>query len=169
MPAQQEQAPAAAALQKVKTGKTGENTMDKAQVADLFMRGQDCSQVVLSQFADVLGISQENANRITACFGGGSGIGETCGAVIGALMVIGMKYGHSGPDDMEQRNILMEKRSEFIRKWNEKRGTCMCKDFLGHDITQPGEFEKVLEEGTMFSLCPELVLDAIEILQEITE
>ena len=80
--------------------------MDKAQVADLFMRGQDCSQVVLSQFADVLGISQENANRITACFGGGSGIGETCGAVIGALMVIGMKYGHSGPDDMEQRNIM---------------------------------------------------------------
>lgn len=143
--------------------------MDKAQVADLFMRGQDCSQVVFSQFAHDFGISQEDANRITACFGGGSGIGETCGAVIGALMAIGMKYGHSGPDDLEQRKVLMAKREAFIRKWNEKRSTCMCRDFLGHDITQPGEFEKVLEEGTMFSLCPELVLDAMEIFQEVTD
>ena len=39
----------------------------------------------------------------------------------------------------------------------------------GHDITQQGEFEKVLEEGTMFNLCPELVLDAIEILDEMIQ
>ncbi|MBQ6438804.1 MAG: C_GCAxxG_C_C family protein [Mogibacterium sp.] len=143
--------------------------MDKSHVAELFMRGQDCSQVVFSHCAHELGISPEDANRLTASFGGGSGIGETCGAVIGALMVIGMKHGHSGPDDMEQRTILMEKRSEFLRKWNEKRGTCMCRDFLRHDITQPGEFEKVIEEGTMFSLCPELVLDALEILNDMSD
>lgn len=140
--------------------------MNKEQIADLFMRGQDCSQVVLSQFAERLGVSEEEANRISACFGGGSGIGETCGAVIGALIVIGLKYGHRGPDDMEQRNELMAKRTEFLSKWNEKRGTCMCREFLGHDITVPGEFEKVLEEGTMFSLCPELVIDAIGILED---
>jgi C_GCAxxG_C_C family probable redox protein len=145
---------------------TGESIMDKAQVADLFMRGQDCSQVVLSHYADKLGISAAEANRIAASFGGGSGIGETCGAVIGALIAVGMKFGHSGPDDMEQRNELMAKRAEFLQKWNEKRGTCMCRDFLGHDISQPGEFEKVLEEGTMFSLCPELVTDAIAILDD---
>ena len=166
MPARPERAQAAAEPPKAREQKTGEDIMDKAQVTELFMRGQDCSQVVLSHFAHDLGISPEDANRISAGFGGGSGIGETCGAVIGALIVIGMKYGHSGPDDMEQRNELMAKRAEFLQKWNEKRGTCMCREFLGHDITQPGEFEKVLEEGTMFSLCPELVVDAIEILDE---
>ena len=45
----------------------------------------------------------------------------------------------------------------------------MCRDFLGHDITQPGEFEKVLEEGTMFTFCPLLVLDAIDITEKLLE
>lgn len=133
------------------------------------MRGQDCSQVVFSHYAHELGISPEEANRLTASYGGGSGIGETCGAVIGALMVIGMKYGHSGPDDTDQRNILMAKRAEFMQRWKERHETCMCREFLGHDITQPGEFEKVIEEGTMFSLCPCLVVDAIEILNKMIE
>ena len=142
--------------------------MDKTQVADLFMRGQDCSQVVISHYAEKLGLSEEQANRIAACYGGGSGIGETCGAVVGALMVIGLKYGHNGPDDMEQRNELMAKRAEFITAWKEKRGSCMCRELLGYDVTKPEEFQIILDKGLMFDLCPELVLDAIDILDNMT-
>ncbi|MBE6041957.1 MAG: C_GCAxxG_C_C family protein [Clostridiales bacterium] len=142
--------------------------MDKAQVADLFMRGQDCSQVVISHYAEKLGLSEEQANRIAACYGGGSGIGETCGAVVGALMVIGLKYGHKGPDDMDQRNELMAKRAEFFTAWKEKRGSCMCRELLGYDVTKPEEFQIILEKGLMFDLCPELVLDAIDILDNMT-
>lgn len=133
------------------------------------MRGQDCSQVVLSHYANRLGISAEEANRFMACYGGGSGIGETCGAVIGALAVIGLKYGHTGPDEAEQRNVLMTRRAEFLTKWKERRQATLCRDFLGHDITKPGEFEAVLKEGTMFTLCPELVLDAIAVLDEMLD
>lgn len=140
--------------------------MDKEQVADLFMRGQDCSQVVISHFADELGLSSDEANRLAAAFGGGSGMGETCGAVIGAMMVIGMKYGHNGPDDMEQRDTLMAKRAEFISEWKERRGSCMCRDFLGDDISSPEGLGRILEAGTIFTLCPELVLDAVEILDK---
>ena len=142
--------------------------MDKEKVADLFMRGQDCSQVVLSHYADELGITFDEANRLSAAFGGGSGMGETCGAVVGALMVIGLKYGHNGPDDMEQRNELMAKRAEFITAWKEKRGSCMCRELLGYDVTKPEEFQIILEKGLMFDLCPELVLDAIDILDNMT-
>ena len=138
--------------------------MKKEQVAELFMRGQDCSQVVISHYADELGLPADEANRMAAAFGGGTGIGETCGAVIGAMMVIGMKYGHNGPDDMEQRNVLMAKRAEFIEKWKERRGSCMCRDLLGDDISTQEGLGRILEAGTMFTLCPELVLDAIDIL-----
>lgn len=142
--------------------------MTKQQVADLFMRGQDCSQVVLSHYAEQLGLTEEEANRIAACYGGGSGIGETCGAVIGALAVIGLKYGHKGPDDMEQKNELMAKRAEFVEKWRARRPGCMCRELLGYDVSDPEQFQIILEKGLMFDLCPELVLDAIEILDEIT-
>lgn len=140
--------------------------MDKEQVAGLFMRGQDCSQVVISHYAEELGIPQEEANRLASAFGGGSGMGETCGAVLGAMMVIGMKYGHCGPDDMEQREVLITKRAEFTEKWKERRGSCMCRDLLGDDVSTPEGLGRVLEAGTMFTLCPELVLDAIEILDQ---
>lgn len=143
--------------------------MDKEQVAGLFMRGQDCGQVVFEHFAEELGIPGEEANRLAAAFGGGSGMGETCGAVIGAMMVIGMRYGHNGPDDMEHREGLMAKRAEFIEKWKEKRGSCMCCDLLGDDISTPEGLGRILEAGTMFTLCPELVLDAISILDSMEE
>ena len=81
--------------------------MDKEFVKDRFLRGQDCSQVVFSNYAARYGLTEEQANKLTASFGGGSGIGETCGAVVGAMMVIGMEYGHKGPDDTENRQMLI--------------------------------------------------------------
>lgn len=131
------------------------------------MRGQDCGQVVISHYADKLGISFDEANRIASAFGGGSGIGETCGAVIGAMLVIGMKYGHSGPDDMENREVLMSVRAAFTEKWKERHGSCTCRDLLGDDISDPEGLARILEAGTMLDLCPELVLDSISILDDI--
>ena len=140
--------------------------MNKEQIADLFMRGQDCGQVVIDQYAESLGLSKDDANRLTAALGGGTGIGETCGAVIAAMMVIGMKYGHNGPDDPEHRDVLMAKRAEFIGKWKERRCSCMCNDMLGDDISTPEGFGRILESGKLFTLCPEIVIDALDVLKE---
>lgn len=128
------------------------------------MKGQDCSQVVAAHYADRLGINEDELNKMAAAFGGGLGIGETCGAVVGAMMVLGLRYGHKGADDPQNRDAMMGKRAEFLQKWGEKRSSCSCRELLGHDISKPGEFDKVLAEGLLFDFCPELVLDAIEIL-----
>ena len=139
--------------------------MDKEKIAELFMRGQDCGQVTLEYFADSLGISKEEANKMTAAFGGGIGIGETCGAVLASMMVIGMKCGHNGPDDHENKDKLLAKRAEFIEEWEERRGSCMCNDMLEDDISTPEGFQRILGAGKLFDLCPEIVLDAIDILE----
>ena len=144
----------------------GRNTMTKEQISDLFMRGQDCGQVVIDYYAESLGLTKDVANRLTASFGGGNGIGETCGAVLSALMVIGMKVGHNGPDDMERRDVLMAKRAEFIEKFRAKRGSCMCNDMLGDDISTPEGLQRILDSGKLFNLCPEIALDAIAVLEE---
>ena len=143
--------------------------MDREQIADLFMRGQDCGQVVLSHYADRVGISADDANRISSAFGGGSGVGGTCGAVVGAMIVLGCFYGHKGPDDMEQRELMMSKRAEFMEKWKEKRESSECKDLLGHDIGTPEGLQAILDAGLLFEFCPGLVSDAIEILDKMLE
>lgn len=141
--------------------------MKKNEVAELFMRGLDCSQVVAIKFAEECGFSEEEMIRMTAGFGGGLGIGETCGAVAGAMVVLGLKFGPDGPDQDEQKKIMSIKRAEFLKLWREKRQSCVCKELLGHDISIPGELDKVIEEGTMLDFCPELVLDAIDILKKV--
>ena len=67
--------------------------MDREEIKKLFIKGIDCSQVVTGHFAEVCGIDEKSMRKVAACFGGGMQCGETCGAVTGALMVIGMKYG----------------------------------------------------------------------------
>ena len=56
--------------------------MEKKEIAELFMKGIDCSQVVVGAFAEELGITTEEAYKMSAAFGGGMGLGETCGAVV---------------------------------------------------------------------------------------
>ena len=141
--------------------------MTTERVAELFMKGIDCSQVVAGEFTEKTGMTLEQLRKMSACFGGGMMCGETCGAVTGALMVIGLVYGHDAEDDTKQKELMQQKVMEFKTRYAKKHPSTMCRDLLKHDISQPGEMEKVLEEGTMFSYCPCVVADVIKILEEI--
>lgn len=141
--------------------------MEKEKIAELFMKGIDCSQVVVAAFAEELGISQKEAYKMAAGFGGGMGIGETCGAVVGAMIVLGLKFGHCDTEHIEQKDIMNAKRAEFLTKFQEKYGVCNCKGLLKHDIADPEDMQKILDEGLLFEFCPEVVKDTIDILNEV--
>ena len=60
----------------------------------LFRSGYNCAQSVVMAFAPDFGLTQEEAERISAAFGGGfSRLRETCGTVSGAAMVLSLRYG----------------------------------------------------------------------------
>ena len=141
--------------------------MTREEIRDLFMEGIDCSQVVAGEFDEKTGMDRETLRKMAACFGGGMQCGETCGAVTGALMVIGLVYGHSREGDQAQKDRMLEKVSEFKRLFGEKYPSCMCRELLGHDISKEGEMEKVMEKGLLFELCPRIVEDTVDILEKI--
>ena len=95
------------------------------------------------------------------------GLGETCGAVVGAMIVLGLKYGHCDVEHMGQKDIMNAKRAEFLQKFQEKYAVCNCKGLLKHDISKLEEMQKILDEGLLFDFCPEVVKDSITILKEI--
>ena len=73
--------------------------MTKADGAvTLFQEGFTCSQAVLSVFADDFGLDRDLALRISQGFGAGIAYtDDICGALSGAVMVIGLRYGeHTG-------------------------------------------------------------------------
>ena len=71
-----------------------------------FEEGFNCSQAVFSAWAEELGLDRETALRVATAFGGGMGHrGDTCGAVTGAFMAIGLKHGRLRADDEETRDL----------------------------------------------------------------
>ena len=77
------------------------NHVDKA--VEYFSNNFNCAQAVFTTYATEMGIEEEMALKIATQFGGGSRKGEVCGAVSGALMVLGLKYGHWHAEDMEEK------------------------------------------------------------------
>ncbi len=68
----------------------------------------NCAQAVLVTFAKEMGMPEEQAYNLGAHFGSGMRHGSTCGALTGALMVLGMM----GYDDKEASALLKQLREE---------------------------------------------------------
>lgn len=148
--------------------RTGDEKMDENQIREQFIKGYDCSQVVVAQYAEKLGLTKEQANKVSACFGGGMLQADTCGAFTGALMVIGLKYGHYDEETLlAQKDVMMAKSAEFKKLFYEKFETCNCKELLGYDVSIPEQFEEALSSGRMLGFCPTVVKAVCECLDEI--
>ncbi len=138
----------------------------KENAIRIFNNGFNCSQSVLSIFCEELNFDKELALKIATGFGGGIRKGEVCGAVSGAIMVLGLKFGHYIEGDTETKSQAYALTSEFINRFEEKNGTIICKGLLGHDLSNQEEYELIREKGLFQSRCPELIGDAIEILED---
>jgi C_GCAxxG_C_C family probable redox protein len=120
---------------------------------------------VLTAFASEFGLSEETALKIAASFGGGMArTGKTCGAVTGGLMALGLKYGYTAP---EGRDATYGIAQEFMHRFEEQHGSVACRDLLGFDISTPENRERAQQSGVFQNICPGLVRDAVEIVQEL--
>ncbi len=135
---------------------------------EYFKGGFNCAQATAAVFADKFLIDEQVLLKIAAPFGGGiCRMGETCGAVTGALMAIGLKYGADNINDKESKEMTYQKAQEFIMKFKQKNGTVYCKELLGCDISTE-EGKKISKEKDLHnSLCPKFVKDAVAIVSEI--
>ena len=113
---------------------------DKAE--ELFRRGYNCSQSVFAAFADVVGMTEEEAAKLASPFGAGFGkLREVCGAVSGMTMVMGKVKGYSDPGDYEGKKALYAIIQKMCAEFEEKQGTLICREMLGlkkgEDIGEP--------------------------------
>ena len=136
--------------------------LTKEEVRAKFAAGWHCAQCTLVPWAEALGDDADELLRMAAAFGGGMFRGDTCGAVSGALMALGMAYG----DDLA---AVEEKTAQFQAAFTERFGSTICRDILGFDLSQPGELEKARASGNMSERCPGFVRGASEILQELMQ
>lgn len=132
-----------------------------------FAEGFNCSQAVLAAYAKDLGLNEKTALKIAAGFGGGMGrMAETCGAVSGALMVLGMKYGGTTPDRQVKERVYQQVR-EFAARFAARCGSLVCHDLLDCDISTAEGQKRAGEQGLVTTRCPQFVRGTVEILEEL--
>jgi C_GCAxxG_C_C family probable redox protein len=123
---------------------------------------------VLSSFGEALGLEQELAFRVAGAFGGGMArLGETCGAVTGAFMVIGLKYGMTQAKDETARDKTYKLAHEFAKRFKERHHSIVCRELLGHDLGKPEGRKAAYDKGLFTTLCPKFVRDAVEIVEQL--
>ena len=135
-----------------------------ARAAQLFRDGHACSQAILATYGEPLGVSREIALRIAAGFAGGMRMGETCGAVTGAFMVLGLRHGSDKSDSPPGRAEAYTRVLEFTRRFRERAGSIVCRDLLGCDISTPEGMKQAQDQGLFKTRCVELVEAAAGIL-----
>jgi C_GCAxxG_C_C family probable redox protein len=131
-----------------------------------FCRGAACSQAIVAHYGPAVGLPAEQGMKLASGFAGGMRLAQTCGAVTGAFMVLGLK--HAGPDcdQRDGRENVYAAIREFAARFQGRNHTVVCKDLLGCDISTPEGAQRATQEGLFRTICPKLVQDAAEILEE---
>ncbi len=144
--------------------------MNRSQHAgELFLSGYNCAQSVLLSFADDLKFSKELAQKLAAGFGGGMGKQqETCGAVTGAIMVLGLLRGEEVNNNEELKAAAYGSVKELSRDFISAYKTTQCRELIGCDLNTPEGSEKFKEEKIMENVCAGCVRKAVEIVEDLT-
>ena len=108
------------------------------KASDLFRNGFNCSQSVFAAFAKDYGLDEAQALKLACGLGGGMGCtARTCGAVTGALLVLGLKYGSSRAEDKDSKPLTYRKVRDFIEEFEKRRASIECRRLIGTDISFP--------------------------------
>jgi len=141
--------------------------MSKADEAvALFQQGFSCSQAVLSVFAPDFGLDRDIALRISQGFGAGIAYtDDICGALSGAIMVIGLRYGRITAEDKAAKEKTYAVVGEFLGQFRQRNGSVACTGLLGYNLSDPQQVAEVKKNKIVMARCPALVRDAVEFVE----
>jgi len=142
--------------------------MERSEKAlEYFDNNFNCSQSVLVTFAKDLGLSEDEALRVATAFGGGMGRQQlTCGAVTGAAMALGLKFGKGKNDGDEKKQQTYEKTVELFDAFTKLNGSTTCRQLLNDlDMRDEHELRLINEQNLFHTNCRKYVADAVKITE----
>ena len=128
-------------------------------------RGYNCAQSVLAAFTDLIGTPERQLMDLAGGFGGGAGTGELCGAVSGAVMVLGLLTPVDMNDPMGSKKRTTALGKEFQKRFVEKFGYLRCHDLLKNP-TQASSATPAAQSMGVTNHCRLMIVTAVEILEE---
>lgn len=120
-------------------------------------QGFNCAESVLLGLCDRLGIENPLIPRIATGFGGGIGhTGDICGAITGAIMALGIRFGRENPQDKDSRDRLYLLVEAFLKEVEKTLGYLDCFNLIGVRLNTKEGLKRYREENLRLK-CQQIV------------
>ena len=139
------------------------NLTDKAKNIMEERRGH-CAQAIFATFGEHLSQGKVNFDtcmKISSAFSGGvARTGNVCGAVTGALMALGLKYGEGDSSKVNEVAIRL------FEEFKSLNGSIICRELINHDLITEEDVKQAFKTGA-FNNCSKYVEDVSLILERL--
>jgi C_GCAxxG_C_C family probable redox protein len=126
-----------------------------AEAVAAFNGGFSCSQAICSTYFQAFGVDRVTARKVSCGFGAGiSRSGDICGAVSGAIMVIGLAYGMARSGDVASKEKTYRAVNDFLREFRQRNGAVDCTSLIGFDLSDPSQREMAKDRKVVATRCP---------------
>jgi C_GCAxxG_C_C family probable redox protein len=133
-----------------------------------FCDGCNCSQAVLTAFAERFALDEGFAMRIASGLGGGVGrMGDVCGTLTGAALVLGLELGPKTGEESDAKETTYVATRQLLDRFIERHGSRRCKELLDKDLSIPEEYQQAKALDLFKTRCPHYVETAVTLLDEL--
>ncbi|MGD9171888.1 MAG: C-GCAxxG-C-C family protein, partial [Candidatus Thiodiazotropha sp.] len=130
-----------------------------------FCDGCNCSQAVLTAFAERFALDEGFAMRIASGLGGGVGrMGDVCGTLTGAALVLGLELGPKTGEESDAKETTYVATRQLLDRFIERHGSSRCKELLDKDLSIPEEYQQAKALDLFKTRCPHYVETAVTLL-----
>jgi C_GCAxxG_C_C family probable redox protein len=130
-------------------------------------RPYNCCESVLLALSEYLVVKSDLIPKIASGVGAGFSLnGLTCGAISGAAMAIGIKYGRKSSEDNPQ--ATWSRVNRFIETFKERFGAVTCRELTRLDVKTPEGMKEYLKSVHDYA-CAERVKFAVKKAIELLE
>ena len=125
-----------------------------AKALEYHKKGYNCAQAVACAYADLFGVDEKTAFRMTEGFGFGMGAMGTCGAVSGMTFIAGLKNSDGNLDAPATKKGTYKLSKTMLKACEEKNGSVICREIKG------------VETGKVLRTCDGCIEDAARLIEE---
>jgi len=136
------------------------------EAVNRFKEGFSCSQAILITYGKQYGIDEKTARMIARSFGGGMArTCQTCGAVTGSYMVLGLENGQDNEKEAKDKTYALVQ--TFAQRFQQIHGNVNCQQLLGGCDLGTIEGQDYFRSNNLVYKCKGVVRDAAIILEDL--
>lgn len=135
-----------------------------------FRSSLNCAQAVLTAYSEEMKFDNNIALSVSVGFGGGMGrLQQTCGAVTGSFMALGVFNCNKLSDNRDRKEATYCMIQKFSHEFKHINGTTDCLELLKCNLNTE-EGNRYAKENNLFgTVCEKCISDSVRIISKLTK